>query len=187
MAQELFELAPAPLSKVTTSRCLWQVMMRRLKQTVIQLATEIGFQPIDCGELRHARLIESGGRSDARLIDDSAKDGINVRNSLRSMPYRLPKRNVSVDDKTQSSSEKIAFFCKNHPRVASFVLKQSAIATATAIKLVRPLNSRMNSDDSYQTRCSHFRCNRQNRISPRQSSVESESDRLELACCHSQT
>ncbi len=60
MAQELFELAPDPLKDYNVS-----VFVagddESAKQVVMQLANEIGFQAIDCGELRHARLIESAG------------------------------------------------------------------------------------------------------------------------------
>jgi 8-hydroxy-5-deazaflavin:NADPH oxidoreductase len=60
MAQELFELAPDPLKNYNVS-----VFVAgddgSAKQAVMQLTTEIGFVPIDCGELRHARLIEGTG------------------------------------------------------------------------------------------------------------------------------
>ncbi|GAB4367603.1 MAG: NADPH-dependent F420 reductase [Elainellaceae cyanobacterium] len=54
---EVFELAPEPLKHHNVS-----VFVAAddgvAKQTVIQLAQEIGFSPIDSGPLRHARLIE---------------------------------------------------------------------------------------------------------------------------------
>lgn len=57
MAQEVFELAPDPLREYQVSAfvCGDDGDARR---TVMQLAEEIGFAPIDCGGLRHARLLE---------------------------------------------------------------------------------------------------------------------------------
>jgi 8-hydroxy-5-deazaflavin:NADPH oxidoreductase len=60
MAQELFELAPDPLKNYNVSVFVAGDDVSA-KQAVMQLATEIGFQPSDCGELRHARLIEGAG------------------------------------------------------------------------------------------------------------------------------
>ena len=60
MAQELFELAPDPLKNYNVSVFVAGDDVSA-KQAVMQLAAEIGFQPIDCGELRHARLIEGTG------------------------------------------------------------------------------------------------------------------------------
>lgn len=60
MAQEVFELAPEPLRSYNVS-----VFVagddESARQTVMQLAQNIGFNPVDCGELRHARLIEGLG------------------------------------------------------------------------------------------------------------------------------
>ncbi|NEP15600.1 MAG: NADPH-dependent F420 reductase [Leptolyngbya sp. SIO4C1] len=60
MAQEVFELAPSPLKhhKVSVFVCSDDAEARR---AVMQLAEEIGFDAVDCGELRHARLVESLG------------------------------------------------------------------------------------------------------------------------------
>ncbi|WP_346291039.1 NADPH-dependent F420 reductase [Sphaerothrix gracilis] len=60
MAQEVFELAPDPLRDygVSVFVCADDGEAR---QTVMQLAEEIGFVPVDCGELRHARLVEGLG------------------------------------------------------------------------------------------------------------------------------
>jgi 8-hydroxy-5-deazaflavin:NADPH oxidoreductase len=60
MAQEVFELAPSPLKeyKVSVFVCADDTEAR---QTVMQLAEDIGFAAVDCGELRHARLVEGLG------------------------------------------------------------------------------------------------------------------------------
>lgn len=60
MAQEVFELAPEPLRDYGVS-----VFVagddEQAKATVMQLAKEIGFLPVDSGVLRNARLIEGLG------------------------------------------------------------------------------------------------------------------------------
>lgn len=60
MAQELFELAPAPLKDYQVS-----VFVagddEQARNTVMQLAQEIGFAPVDSGVLRNARLVEGLG------------------------------------------------------------------------------------------------------------------------------
>ncbi|MBD2452313.1 NAD(P)-binding domain-containing protein [Nostoc sp. FACHB-152] len=60
MAQEVFELAPSPLFDyhVSVFICGDDTQAR---QTVMQLAQDIGFAAVDCGELRHARLVEGLG------------------------------------------------------------------------------------------------------------------------------
>ncbi|BCL36461.1 NADPH-dependent F420 reductase [Nostoc sp. MS1] len=60
MAQEVFELAPSPLKdyQVSVFVCADDTQARK---TVMQLAEDIGFVAVDCGELRHARLIEGLG------------------------------------------------------------------------------------------------------------------------------
>jgi len=60
MAQEVFELAPDPLQqyRVSVFVCGDDAFAR---QTVMQLAEVIGFVPLDCGELRNARLLEGLG------------------------------------------------------------------------------------------------------------------------------
>jgi 8-hydroxy-5-deazaflavin:NADPH oxidoreductase len=60
MAQEVFELAPTPLKdlQVSVFVCADDIAAR---QIVMNLAKEIGFAPVDCGELRHARLVEGLG------------------------------------------------------------------------------------------------------------------------------
>jgi 8-hydroxy-5-deazaflavin:NADPH oxidoreductase len=84
MAQELFELAPDPLKNYNVS-----VFMagddQPAKQTVMQLAQEIGFVPIDCGGLRHARLIEGVGDL-IRLLMIQQKMGSSTTISVHSLP-----------------------------------------------------------------------------------------------------
>jgi 8-hydroxy-5-deazaflavin:NADPH oxidoreductase len=60
MAQEVLELAPTPLKdlQVSVFVCADDIAAR---QVVMNLAKEIGFAPVDCGELCHARLVEGLG------------------------------------------------------------------------------------------------------------------------------
>jgi 8-hydroxy-5-deazaflavin:NADPH oxidoreductase len=60
MAQEVFELAPSPLKdyQVSVFVCGDDIEAR---QVVMKLAEDIGFVAVDCGDLRHARLVESLG------------------------------------------------------------------------------------------------------------------------------
>ena len=60
MAQEVFELSPQPLEQYAVSVFLAGNDIAA-KQKVAQLATEIGFNPVDCGPLRQARLLEGLG------------------------------------------------------------------------------------------------------------------------------
>jgi predicted dinucleotide-binding enzyme len=55
--QEVFELAPEPLKDYNVSVFV-AADDPMAKQTVMQLAQDIGFSPIDSGNLRNARLIE---------------------------------------------------------------------------------------------------------------------------------
>ena len=55
--QEVFELAPEPLKDYNVS-VLVAGNDSEAKKTVMQLAQDIGFNPIDSGTLRNARLIE---------------------------------------------------------------------------------------------------------------------------------
>ena len=59
-SQEVFELAPTPLKdyQVSVFVCGDDESAR---ETVMALASEIGFAPLDCGELRHARMLEGLG------------------------------------------------------------------------------------------------------------------------------
>jgi 8-hydroxy-5-deazaflavin:NADPH oxidoreductase len=60
MAQEVFELAPEPLKNHHVSVFVASDDSNA-KQTVMHLAEEIGFEAIDSGGLRNARLIEGVG------------------------------------------------------------------------------------------------------------------------------
>ena len=60
MAQEVFELSPQPLAQYAVSVFLAGDDVAA-KQMVAQLAEAIGFQPVDCGPLRQARLLEGLG------------------------------------------------------------------------------------------------------------------------------
>lgn len=60
MAQEVFELSPEPLKDYDVS-CFVCGDNKQAKQTVMTLAEEIGFSPLDCGGLRNARMVEALG------------------------------------------------------------------------------------------------------------------------------
>jgi 8-hydroxy-5-deazaflavin:NADPH oxidoreductase len=98
MAQELFELAPTPLKNYNVS-----VFVagddESAKQTVIQLAQEIGFQAINCGELRHARLIESAGDL-IRLLMIQQQMGSYATISVHSLPPAERQRLGGRQDST---------------------------------------------------------------------------------------
>jgi len=57
MAQEVFELSPTPLKEYEVS-CFVSSDDAEARTIVMQLASEIGFAPIDCGKLQNARLLE---------------------------------------------------------------------------------------------------------------------------------
>jgi 8-hydroxy-5-deazaflavin:NADPH oxidoreductase len=57
MGQEVFELAPEPLRKYQVSVFIASDDTTA-RQTVMKLAEEIGFMPIDSGLLRNARMLE---------------------------------------------------------------------------------------------------------------------------------
>ena len=84
MAQELFELAPNPLKDYNVSVFI-AGDDESARQTVMQLANEIGFQAIDCGELRHARLIESAGDL-IRLLMIQQQMGSTATISVHALP-----------------------------------------------------------------------------------------------------
>lgn len=60
MAQEVFELCPAPLKDYNVS-CFICGDNEQAKKTAMTLAEEIGFSALDCGALRSARMIEALG------------------------------------------------------------------------------------------------------------------------------
>lgn len=59
-AQEVFELSPEPLKGYNVS-CFICGDDEQARKTVMTLAEEIGFNPVDCGLLRNARMIEGLG------------------------------------------------------------------------------------------------------------------------------
>lgn len=59
-AQEVFELAPSPLKDYQVS-CFVAGDNETARQTVMQLAKDIGFAPVDSGKLRNARMLEKIG------------------------------------------------------------------------------------------------------------------------------
>lgn len=59
-AQEVFELSPKPLKDYHVS-CYVCGDNEPAKKTVMSLAEEIGFVPVDCGALRSARMLEGLG------------------------------------------------------------------------------------------------------------------------------
>ncbi|WP_375506853.1 NADPH-dependent F420 reductase [uncultured Nostoc sp.] len=59
-AQEVFELSPDPLKQYQVS-CFVCSDNEQAKQTVMSLITDIGFNPVDCGELHRARMVEGLG------------------------------------------------------------------------------------------------------------------------------
>ncbi|MBW4519427.1 MAG: NAD(P)-binding domain-containing protein [Scytolyngbya sp. HA4215-MV1] len=90
MAQELFELAPDPLKSYNVSVFIASDDASA-KQTVMQLANEIGFQAIDCGELRHARLIEGAGDL-IRLLMIQQQMGSTATISIHTLPPAQTQR-----------------------------------------------------------------------------------------------
>ena len=59
-AQEVFELAPSPLKDYDVS-CFVAGDNDTARQKVMQLAKDIGFTPVDSGQLRNARMLEKLG------------------------------------------------------------------------------------------------------------------------------
>ncbi|MBD2071299.1 NAD(P)-binding domain-containing protein [Leptolyngbya sp. FACHB-671] len=90
MAQELFELAPEPLKSHSVS-----VFVagddESARQTVMQLVQDIGFNPLDCGELRRARLIEGLGDF-IRLLIIGQQMGAYATISVHSFPPAQEQR-----------------------------------------------------------------------------------------------
>ncbi|BAZ16994.1 NADP oxidoreductase coenzyme f420-dependent [Calothrix sp. NIES-4071] len=90
MAQELFELAPAPLKDYQVS-----VFVagddEQARNTVMQLATVIGFAPVDSGVLRNARLVEGLGDF-IRMIMIGQKQGSYATISVNVLPKAEQQR-----------------------------------------------------------------------------------------------
>jgi 8-hydroxy-5-deazaflavin:NADPH oxidoreductase len=90
MAQELFELAPEPLRDYGVSVFV-AGDNEQAKQTVMQLAKEIGFLPIDSGVLRNARLIEGLGDF-IRMIMIGQQQGSYATISVNVLPAAQEQR-----------------------------------------------------------------------------------------------
>lgn len=90
MSQEVFELAPEPLRSNNVSVFV-AGNDESAKQTVMQLAQDIGFNPIDCGELRHARLIEGLGDF-IRLLLIQQQRGAYTAISVHALPPAQEQR-----------------------------------------------------------------------------------------------
>ncbi|MDM9384330.1 NAD(P)-binding domain-containing protein [Chlorogloeopsis sp. ULAP01] len=90
MAQEVFELAPEPLRDYGVS-----VFVAgddgQARKTVMQLAKEIGFVPIDSGILRNARLVEGLGDF-IRLIIIGQQQGAYATISVNILPASQNQR-----------------------------------------------------------------------------------------------
>ncbi|MFQ4146509.1 NADPH-dependent F420 reductase [Chlorogloeopsis sp. ULAP02] len=90
MAQEVFELAPEPLRDYGVS-----VFVagddEQARKTVMQLAEEIGFLPLDSGILRNARLVEGLGDF-IRLIIIGQQQGVYATISVNILPAAQDQR-----------------------------------------------------------------------------------------------
>lgn len=90
MAQEVFELAPSLLSEYDVS-CFVCGDDYQARITVMQLAEELGFTPVDCGELRNARLLEGLGDF-IRLMIAGQKMGAYATVSIHVLPEAEQQR-----------------------------------------------------------------------------------------------
>lgn len=90
MAQEIFELSPQPLKDYDVS-----VFVAgddaEARNTVMNLAKDIGFAPVDCGELRFARLLEGLGDFIRYMIIDR-KLGSYATISVKTLPETQSQR-----------------------------------------------------------------------------------------------
>ncbi len=97
MAQEVFELAPTPLKDYKVS-CFIAGDDEEARNMVMKLAEDIGFDPVDCGGLRNARLLEGLGDF-IRLMIAGQKLGAYATVSVNVLPAakqeRLGGRQVS--------------------------------------------------------------------------------------------
>ena len=84
MAQEVFELSPIPLQDYDVS-CFICGDREQARKTVMQLAADIGFTPIDCGALRNARMLEGLGNF-IRFIMGGMQQGPYATISVKTLP-----------------------------------------------------------------------------------------------------
>lgn len=89
-AQEVFELAPKPLQDYNVSVFVASDD-ENAKQVVMQLSQELGFNPIDCGVLRNARLIETVGDF-IRLLIIKQQMGSYATISVNTLPSASQQR-----------------------------------------------------------------------------------------------
>lgn len=89
-AQEVFELSPEPLKQHQVS-CFICGNNNQAKQTVSNLAEEIGFNPVDCGELHRARLVEGLGDF-IRFMIGGMKLGSYATISIHQLPEAQQQR-----------------------------------------------------------------------------------------------
>jgi 8-hydroxy-5-deazaflavin:NADPH oxidoreductase len=90
MAQEVFELSGAGLDQHQVSVFV-AGNDRAAREAVMHLAADIGFNPVDCGELRHARLIEVLGDF-IRLLIGGMKQGPMATVSAHTLPAPVAQR-----------------------------------------------------------------------------------------------
>ena len=89
-AQEVFELSPEPLKQHQVS-CFVCSDDEQAKQTVMSLAEEIGFHPVDCGALHRARMIEGLGDF-IRFMIGGRKLGSYATVSVHTLPEAKTQR-----------------------------------------------------------------------------------------------
>lgn len=90
MAQEVFELSPSPLKDYHVS-CFICGDNEQARSTVMTLATDIGFSPVDCGPLRSARMIEDLGNF-IRFLMGGMKLGSSATISVNTIPASQQQR-----------------------------------------------------------------------------------------------
>lgn len=89
-AQEVFELSPEPLKEYNVS-CFICGDSEQAKKTVMSLAQEIGFSPVDCGALRNARMVEGLGDF-IRLMIGGMQLGSYTTISVNTLPEAKTQR-----------------------------------------------------------------------------------------------
>jgi hypothetical protein len=89
MPQEIFEVAPETLRNYNVA-CLIAGDDAAARHAVAKLASDIGFEPIDCGLLRQARLIETAGDLIRQIIGTRQDFGATF--SILSVPIPETKR-----------------------------------------------------------------------------------------------
>jgi 8-hydroxy-5-deazaflavin:NADPH oxidoreductase len=90
MAQEVFELSPQPLNEYDVSVFVASDDAEARK-TVMKLAQDIGFAPVDCGELRFSRLLEGLGDF-IRYLIIGQKLGSHTTISVKTLPEAQNQR-----------------------------------------------------------------------------------------------